>query len=50
MKAFFSVLLVIGVIIATGFYFQWEIIMQGWPFLIVLLCPLMHIFGGHNHK
>lgn len=42
-------LLLLGGTIGIGFYFQWTIITEGWPFLIILLCPLMHLFGGHHH-
>ncbi len=52
-------ILVVGIILAGG-YFLWatyrEQLFGYWPYLILLLCPLMHIFmhrghGGHgNHK
>ncbi|PIR53034.1 hypothetical protein COU76_03200 [Candidatus Peregrinibacteria bacterium CG10_big_fil_rev_8_21_14_0_10_49_10] len=42
------IVLIIG-IITLGFAFQWPAITQGWPFLLFLLCPLMHLFMGHDH-
>lgn len=33
---------------------HWEHVAGYWPYLILLLCPLMHFFhghgDGHNHK
>jgi len=43
-------LTIIAVTIGFGFYYQWPFITQYWPFLLILLCPLMHIFGGHDHQ
>ncbi|HLD32899.1 MAG TPA: DUF2933 domain-containing protein [Candidatus Peribacteraceae bacterium] len=42
-------LLIAGGIIGLGFFFQWPLITQYWPFFLVFLCPLMHLFAGHNH-
>jgi hypothetical protein len=52
-------ILVIGLTL-TGGYFLWdtyqEQLLNYWPYLIILLCPVMHIFmhrghGGHgDHK
>ena len=47
-----SAYLIIGIIIGVlvmGFAFQWPAVTQGWPILIFLLCPLMHLFMGHDH-
>lgn len=46
-----SHLIILGIIgiLGLGFYLQWPILTQGWPIFIFLLCPLMHIFMGHNH-
>ena len=45
-------LLMVGVIVA--FYLvreHWTHLGQSWPYLLLLLCPLMHLFmhGGHGH-
>ncbi len=52
-------ILVIGLTL-TGGYFLWQTyqvqLVAYWPYLILLLCPLMHIFmhkghgGNGNHK
>ncbi|PIR49297.1 hypothetical protein COU79_05685 [Candidatus Peregrinibacteria bacterium CG10_big_fil_rev_8_21_14_0_10_54_7] len=41
--------IIIG-ILGLGFAFQWPAVTQGWPFLLFLLCPLMHLFMGHDHS
>ncbi|HCY64263.1 MAG TPA: hypothetical protein DHV59_15860 [Oxalobacteraceae bacterium] len=38
----------------VGFYLikeHWAHLGQSWPYLLLLLCPLMHVFmhGGHGH-
>lgn len=34
---------------------HWAHVLGGWPYLLLLLCPLMHVFGhghhgGHSHS
>lgn len=48
-KSHFIIIGIIIGILALGFAFQWPAVTQGWPFLFFLLCPLMHIFMGHDH-
>ncbi|KFK95936.1 DUF2933 domain-containing protein [Serratia sp. Ag2] len=28
---------------------HWEHVAGYWPYLILLLCPIMHFFHGHGH-
>lgn len=40
------------VALAAGAYFgagHWAHVGPYLPFVILLLCPLMHLFGGHGH-
>lgn len=53
-KSLIIVLIVFAGIIGLGFYFEWPAITNNWPFLIFLLCPIMHFMGhchgsGHSH-
>lgn len=46
-------LIMLGLIVA--FYFireHWTHLGQTWPYLLLLLCPAMHLFmhGGHGHR
>jgi hypothetical protein len=54
-KCPFKILLWLGYAMgAVGVgYFLWihkAHVMQYIPYALLLLCPLMHIFGGHGHK
>ncbi len=44
-----AVLVLIAGMIGLGFYFQWPVVTQNWPFFVFLLCPLGHLLGGHSH-
>jgi hypothetical protein len=50
-KRWLIVLLVLLLLVlGLAYVFQWQIILAYAPFLLVLACPLMHLFGGHgNH-
>ena len=46
-------LIMLGLVVA--FYFireHWTHLGQTWPYLLLLLCPAMHLFmhGGHHHS
>lgn len=50
-----KILIVITVVIGIVFYLSNKpitSIIEFWPLLLLLLCPVMHIFmhGGHNHN
>lgn len=47
-SAYIAIGIIIGILV-LGFAFQWPAVTQGWPFLFFLLCPLMHLFMGHDH-
>lgn len=50
-RLLFLVLLGLAMIFGLAYLFQWQIILGYAPFLLILLCPLMHLFGGHgNHQ
>ncbi|PIQ76149.1 hypothetical protein COU78_01160 [Candidatus Peregrinibacteria bacterium CG10_big_fil_rev_8_21_14_0_10_49_24] len=48
-RFFIIILAVITGIIGAGFLYKWDFVTQNWPFFLLLLCPLMHTFGGHSH-
>lgn len=49
-RLIFLVILGLAMILGLAYFFQWQIILGYAPFLLILLCPLMHLFGGHgNH-
>lgn len=55
MNSFFSskapVLALYGLAAAFILYWHWRHVMDALPFLVVLACPLMHLFmhRGHHH-
>ncbi len=37
--------------VIAAFYLRrehWGHVLGGWPYLVLLLCPLMHLFHGHG--
>jgi len=39
------------VVVIAAFYLlreHWGHVLGGWPYLVLLLCPLMHLFHGHG--
>lgn len=44
------VLIGVAVFVGLAYAFQWKAVLGYAPFLIFLLCPLMHVFmmGGHG--
>jgi hypothetical protein len=49
MNKSYLILGLLAIVLVAGFTFQWPAVTQGWPVLFFLLCPLMHLFMGHNH-
>ena len=53
MKSFFtakaSFLLLCGLAAAFVLYWHWQHVIDALPFLVVLACPLMHLFMHHGH-
>ncbi len=42
-----------AVVVIAVFYLlreHWGHILGGWPYLVLLLCPLMHLFHGHGER
>ncbi len=43
----------VGIFVSGGGYYLWmqhqAHVLQYLPFAFFLLCPLMHLFGGHGH-
>lgn len=40
-----------AVVVIAAFYLlreHWGHVLGGWPYLVLLLCPLMHLFHGHG--
>lgn len=47
----FLVVLGLAIVLGLAYFFHWQIVLSYAPFLLILLCPLMHLFGGHgNHQ
>lgn len=49
MNKLFIILGILVTVLVAGFTFKWPAVTQGWPILILLMCPLMHLFMGHDH-
>ncbi len=50
-RAWVAALMMVGVIAA--FYLlreHWNHVAGYWPYLLLLLCPLMHLFHGHGGR
>lgn len=48
-RAWGAALLMVALI--TGFYLlreHWNHVAGSWPYLLLLACPLMHLFHGHD--
>lgn len=48
-----STIAVAMVVLIAGFYLlreHWNHVAGAWPYLLLLLCPLMHLFGHRGHK
>ena len=44
------VILGLAIVLGLAYLFHWQIVLGYAPFLLILLCPLMHLLGGHgNH-
>lgn len=43
------VLLLYGLAAAFVIYWHWRHLLDALPFLVVLACPLMHLFMHHGH-
>ncbi|MEK7217865.1 MAG: DUF2933 domain-containing protein [Patescibacteria group bacterium] len=45
-----GLLVTVVAVVGLAYAFQWQTVLKAVPFLIVLACPLMHLFmmGGHN--
>lgn len=42
-------LLISGLAAAFILYWHWQHVVDALPFLVVLACPLMHLFMHHGH-
>lgn len=42
------VILGLALVFGLAFLFQWQSVLGYAPFLFILLCPLMHLLGGHS--
>ncbi len=44
-----ALLVIYALAAAFLFYWHWRHVLDALPFLIVLACPLMHLFMHHGH-
>lgn len=44
----FLVIFGLATVLGLAYLLQWQVILSYAPFLLILLCPLMHLFGGHG--
>lgn len=42
------VVLGLAIVLGLAYLFHWQIVLGYAPFLLILLCPLMHLLGGHG--
>ncbi len=38
----------LAIVLGLAYFFRWQIVLDYAPFLLILLCPLMHLLGGHG--